>query len=39
MGLSGSIWTIVMGGYLNLILVVFFTASTIALWQIKPNDK
>lgn len=26
-------WVIVCGGYLNLILIVFFTASTIALWK------
>ncbi len=31
--LSGNIWIIVYGGYLNLILVIFFTASTIALWS------
>jgi len=37
MALSENIWTIVMGGYLNLILVVFFTASTIALWKIDPR--
>lgn len=33
--LSGSAWIIVCGGYLNLILAVFFTASTIALWNKK----
>ncbi|WP_435263543.1 DUF6796 family protein [Tenacibaculum sp. nBUS_03] len=33
--LSGTIWTILCGGYLNLILVVFFTASTISLWNTK----
>lgn len=33
--LSGNIWIIICGGYLNLILVIFFTASTIALWNIK----
>ncbi len=33
--LSGNIQIIVCGGYLNLILVVFFTASTIALWNIR----
>ncbi|MBQ4820712.1 DUF6796 family protein [Aquimarina sp. MMG016] len=32
--LSGKIWIIVCGGYLNLILIVFFMASTIALWNI-----
>ncbi len=31
--LSGKAWIIIMGGYLNLIMVVFFTASTIALWN------
>ena len=35
--LSGKIWLIVCGGYFNLILVVFFTASTIALWHVKKN--
>jgi hypothetical protein len=37
--LSGNILTIVYGGFLNLILVIFFTASTIALWNVKPNEK
>ena len=31
--LSGSIWIVVSGGFLNLIIVVFFMASTIALWN------
>ena len=31
--LSGSISIIVCGGYLNLILIIFFTASSIALWN------
>ncbi len=31
--LSGTVWLIVMGGYLNLILVLFFSASTIQLWN------
>jgi len=35
--LSGNIWVIVCGGYLNLILAIFFTASTIALWNIKKR--
>jgi len=35
--LSGSLWIIVIGGYLNLLLVVFFLASTIALWN-KANN-
>ncbi|MDO5978798.1 DUF6796 family protein [Flavivirga spongiicola] len=33
--LPDNIWIVIKGGYLNLILVVFFTASTIALWNIK----
>lgn len=33
--LPNHIWIIVKGGYLNLILVIFFMASTIALWNIK----
>jgi hypothetical protein len=36
--LSGNILIIVCGGYLNLILVVFFTASTIALWNIRKSE-
>lgn len=35
--LSGKIWIIICGGYLNLILVVFFTASSIALWNINKK--
>lgn len=35
--LSGSTWIIICGGYLNLILVVFFSASTIALWHTKSD--
>ena len=31
--LPDTIWIIVKGGYLNLILVIFFMASTIALWN------
>jgi len=31
--LSGSTWVIVNGGFLNIILIIFFTASTIALWN------
>ncbi len=30
---SGDVWTIIIGGFLNLILVVFFVASTISLWN------
>ncbi len=37
--LSGTIKTIVMGGFLNLILVIFFTASTITLWYRNPQYK
>ncbi|MEJ6698411.1 MAG: hypothetical protein QNK45_02780 [Flavobacteriaceae bacterium] len=33
--ISGNIWIIVCGGYLNHILIIFFTASTIALWNKK----
>jgi len=33
--LSGTAWLVIMGGYLNLILVMFFSASTIALWNKK----
>jgi hypothetical protein len=33
--LPDNIWIIVKGGYLNIILAIFFTASTIALWNIK----
>jgi hypothetical protein len=35
--LSGSIGIVIMGGYLNLILVLFFAASTIALWNVKTK--
>jgi len=35
--LSGNLWIIFAGGFLNLILVIFFIASTIALWN--PNSK
>ncbi len=31
--LSGGTWVIVNGGFLNIILIIFFTASTIALWN------
>jgi len=30
---NNSLWIIINGGFLNLILVLFFTASTIALWN------
>jgi len=32
--LDGSIRIVIMGGYFNLILVIFFAASTIALWNV-----
>lgn len=31
--LSGSAWIVIVGGFFNLILVIFFAASTIALWN------
>jgi hypothetical protein len=31
--LTGTVHTVIMGGFLNLLLVVFFTASTVALWK------
>ena len=36
--LQKDIWIIIKGGYLNIILVIFFTASTIALWNIKKSE-
>lgn len=35
--LGGQIWAIVIGGYYNLMLVLFFTASTVALWNNKQT--
>ena len=35
--LSGNLWVIINGGYLNLLLVLFFSASTIALWNKQPS--
>jgi hypothetical protein len=35
--LTGDVRTVVIGGYLNLIVVLFFTVSTAALWR--SNDK
>ena len=35
--LTGKLWVIINGGFLNLILVIFFTASTIALWDIETK--
>jgi len=36
--LTGKIKTVVVGGYLNIILIIFFSASVIALWNIKPKS-
>ena len=36
--LTGSLRVVILGGYLNLIMIVFFTASTIAMWN-KGNEK
>ena len=35
--LPSNLWVIIKGGYLNILLIVFFTASTIALWNINPR--
>ncbi len=35
--LSGGIWIVIAGGFLNLIIVIFFLASTIALWNHIPK--
>ncbi len=35
--LSGSVRIVIIGGYLNLIIVIFFIASTIALWNVNPK--
>ncbi len=35
--LSGRAWLIIMGGYLNLLIVFFFLASTISLWNKYPG--
>jgi hypothetical protein len=37
--LSGTAWIVVVGGYFNLLLVVFFAASTIALWNTTPDGE
>ena len=37
--LPDNIWIVIKGGYLNLILTIFFSASTIALWNIKRSKK
>jgi hypothetical protein len=36
--LSGDIWIVICGGYLNLILMLFFTGSTIALWNPRKSE-
>ncbi len=36
--LTGSIYNVICGGYLNLILIIFFAASTVALWNTKDPD-
>lgn len=36
--LNGGLWVVIMGGYLNLMLVVFFLASTAALWNSKLKN-
>jgi len=37
--LTGGTWIIFVGGFFNLILILFFIASTIALWNIKNLNK
>jgi len=37
--LTGGTWIIFVGGFFNLILILFFIASTIALWNIKNVNK
>ena len=37
--LTGNAWVVVIGGFLNLILVIFFIASTIALWNVRTEEK
>lgn len=34
--LTGKLWIIIIGGYFNIICILFFLASTIALWNKKP---
>jgi len=34
---SGGMWVVVSGGFLNLILVLFFAVSTIALWNVNSR--
>ncbi|BDD06854.1 DUF6796 family protein [Aureibacter tunicatorum] len=33
--LTGDVWTVIIGGYYNLIMIVFFTVSTLTLWKVK----
>ena len=35
--LPENLWVIIKGGYLNILLIIFFTASTIALWNSNPK--
>ena len=35
--LPDNLWIVICGGYLNLILVIFFIASTLALWNVKKT--
>ncbi len=37
--LPNSLYVIIQGGYLNLLLIVFFTASTVALWNSSKSDE
>ena len=37
--LSGRVWIVIAGGYLNLILLLFFFGSTVALWNRKDERK
>jgi hypothetical protein len=37
--LTGKIQIIIMGGFLNLLLVMFFTASTVALWRKRSEQE
>ncbi len=36
--LTGKLWIIFAGGFLNIILIIFFTASTIALWNSNSRE-
>ncbi len=37
--LTGTAYLVIMGGYLNLILVLFFLASTISLWKVRVEKQ